>query len=89
MEIRDLASQRRMKLAVKKKGALQLKGSLLFKLPFFLYFRILRDAAGSDDQDDDGDDDDCTNCDNSPEQVGRDCLRGATGGLGDYNTGVG
>jgi hypothetical protein len=73
MEIRDLASQRRMKLAVKKKGALQLKGSLLFKLPFFLYFRILRDSAGSDNQDDDGDDEDCTDCDDSPEEVARDC----------------
>jgi hypothetical protein len=51
----------------KKKGALQLKGSLLFKLPFFLYFRTLRDAAGSDNQDDDGDDQDRTDYDHHPE----------------------
>jgi len=44
-----------------------MKGSLLFKLPFFLYFRILRDSAGSDDQDDDGDDltHDCNNSQSS------------------------
>jgi hypothetical protein len=38
-------------------------GSLCFKLPFCLYFRTLRDMAGSDDQDDDGDDQDCTDYD--------------------------
>ena len=52
----------------KKEGSPDfIRGSLLFKLPFFLYFRTLRDAAGSDDQDDDGDDQDRTDCDDRPQ----------------------
>ena len=71
----------------KKKGALRLKGSLCFKLPFFLYFRTLRDSAGSDDQDDDGDDQYSTNDDYNPEQVSRDCL--SRGSLRNDQTGNG
>ena len=67
-----------MTYCIKRREPFRRRAPLDSSYRFSFISEYLRNSAGSDNQDDDGDDQYCTDCNDSPEQVGRNdrCGRG-------------